>query len=140
MVLWLVLVRERRLPIKPAADYLIHGQQISLPANPTVRWASIESCRWWQAGGPVRVRRGDQPAGGAPAHLGQHRRHLPLTRCRVPAAGYRREMAVPGIGQMTRTEQGWWPKAWGLGRPGHWRRRRRCRAAAGLGLLIPAPA
>jgi hypothetical protein len=29
----LVLVQERRLPIKPAADYVIHGQQVSLPAR-----------------------------------------------------------------------------------------------------------
>lgn len=33
MVLWLVLVQEGRLPVKPAADYVIYGQQISLPAR-----------------------------------------------------------------------------------------------------------
>jgi hypothetical protein len=33
MVLWLVLVPECRLPVKPAADYVVHGQQVSLPAR-----------------------------------------------------------------------------------------------------------
>ncbi len=33
MVLWLVLVQERRLPVKLAADCVIHGQQVSLPAR-----------------------------------------------------------------------------------------------------------
>jgi hypothetical protein len=33
MVLWLMLVQEGRLPVKPAADYLVHGQQVSLPAR-----------------------------------------------------------------------------------------------------------
>ena len=33
MVLRFVLVQEGRLPVKPAADYLVHGQQISLPAR-----------------------------------------------------------------------------------------------------------
>jgi hypothetical protein len=33
MVLRLVLVQERRLPVKPAADNVVHGQQASLPAR-----------------------------------------------------------------------------------------------------------
>jgi hypothetical protein len=33
MVLRLVLIQERRLPVKPAADYVRHGQQISLPTR-----------------------------------------------------------------------------------------------------------
>jgi len=33
MMLSLVLVQERRLPVKPAADDVIHGQYISLPAR-----------------------------------------------------------------------------------------------------------
>jgi hypothetical protein len=33
MVLWLVLVQECRLPVKPAADHVIHGQLVSLPAR-----------------------------------------------------------------------------------------------------------
>ena len=33
MVLWLVLAQKRRLSVKPAADDVIHGQQVSLPAR-----------------------------------------------------------------------------------------------------------
>jgi hypothetical protein len=33
MVLWLVLVQECWLPMKPAINYLIYGEQISLPAR-----------------------------------------------------------------------------------------------------------
>lgn len=44
MMLWLVLVQERRLPIKPAAEYLIHGQQISLPARQYALSAVLGGC------------------------------------------------------------------------------------------------
>jgi hypothetical protein len=33
VVLWLVLVQERGLPVKPTIDNLIHGQQVSLPTR-----------------------------------------------------------------------------------------------------------
>ena len=33
MVLRLVLVQKCRLPVKPASDYVVCGQQISLPAR-----------------------------------------------------------------------------------------------------------
>lgn len=44
MVLWLVLVQECRLPIKPAADYLLHGQQISLPARQYALSGGLGGC------------------------------------------------------------------------------------------------
>jgi hypothetical protein len=33
MVLRLVLVQEYRLPVKPAADYVVHRQQVGLPTR-----------------------------------------------------------------------------------------------------------
>ncbi len=48
MVLWLVLVQDRRLPVEPAADYVIRGQQISQPADASVcaQWSSGRLCCW----------------------------------------------------------------------------------------------
>jgi hypothetical protein len=43
VVLWLVLVQEGRLPVKPAADYVTLGQQVSLP---TRQYAAQGSLGW----------------------------------------------------------------------------------------------
>ena len=49
MVLCLVLVQERRLPVKPAANYVIHGQQVSLPTVSTRSvdvWVAVLLVTW----------------------------------------------------------------------------------------------
>lgn len=42
MALWLVLVQERRLRVKSAADSVVHGQQISLPCG----WGGMAGLRY----------------------------------------------------------------------------------------------
>ena len=44
MVRWLVLVQERRLSIKPAADAAIHGQPVSLPARLDALGGVLDGC------------------------------------------------------------------------------------------------
>ena len=83
MALRLGLVQERRLPVKPAIDYVVHGQQVSIPR------VSTRSVEFWGAVLPMTWGSDDIVLARLPGTRPQLRRDLCHTLTAHPQAEFR---------------------------------------------------